>query len=134
MPVTDLTGLIAAVASLGALTPLAAEVTQWRKKREPGQRQGDPMPWLLFAFTSGVVAFSFAAMIVIFGLTTSLAMNSGPAVSLRITVCLLSFLTVLTGSVGTARVLHGSHSNAAVLGSVGILAGFGAIFAMIAVG
>jgi len=134
MSVTDLTGVIAAIASLGALTPLAAEVTRWRKKHPPKQRQGNSVPWALFAFIGGAVTFSFATVIVIFGLTTPLTMNSASIVSLRIVVCLLSFLTVLAGSLGTARALHDSHGNTAVLGGAGILAGFGVLFAMIAVG
>jgi hypothetical protein len=80
------------------------------------------------------MTFSFAAVIIIFGLTTSLTMNSPSAASLRTALCLLSFLTVLTGSLGIARALHDRRDSTAVLGGVGMLAGFAVLFAMIAVG
>jgi hypothetical protein len=134
MSVTDLTGIIAAIASLGALAPLAAEVTQWHSKHPSKQHHGEPVPWALLAFIGGAVTFSFAAVIIIFGLTTSLAMSSPSVVSLRTALCVLSFLTVLTGSLGTARALHDRRDGSAVLGGAGMLAGFGVLFAMIAIG
>jgi hypothetical protein len=103
MSVTDLTGLIAAIASLGVLAPLAAGVllrSHYRHLRADDLASDDQPP------------------------DREPADHRVPA----------EFPHRPHWLPRHRRALHDNHGNAAVLGGVGMLAGFGALFAMIAVG
>jgi hypothetical protein len=138
---TALAVFLGGLLGTGGLAPVITEVRQWlRDRRTDGASAandgsvGDPWLWAVAGAVIGALGFAVAIVVVAFGLWSSLKTTSAPIVAVRVIAGALCFGALLASSHATARALRGKHDRTAVTGGIGVLAGLGALTAVVTVG